>query len=118
MMAAESQTVQTGGRESNFIYAFINTYETHVPVTRLSFRAPPGKIISLKSQLQNKVIINLAAFLEVDGIFLSRWPTSRAQMFHSTRQFHRKGTRNSSCERVTQTPGFLLLPNTHPAASQ
>lgn len=43
------------------------------------FRPPPGKIISLTSQLQKKVIINLAAFQEVDEIFLSRWPTSRAQ---------------------------------------
>lgn len=44
-----------------------------------SFRPPPGKIISLKSQLQKKMIINLAAFQEVDEIFRSRWPTPRAQ---------------------------------------
>lgn len=55
-------------------------YEAHIPVACLSFRLPPDKIISLKSQLQKKAIIKLAAFLEVDEIFLSRWPTSRAQM--------------------------------------
>lgn len=66
------------GRKQLHLHLYQETWKVHT--CKLPFFRPlPGKIISLKSQLQKKVIINLAAFQEVDEIFLSRWPTSRAQ---------------------------------------
>lgn len=84
------------------------------------FRPPPGKIISLKSQLQKKVIINLAAIQGVDEIFLCRLTYIKGteeECFTALGSFTEKALSTPSVK-VTQTPSFLLFPSTHLAASQ
>lgn len=119
MTDPENQTVQTRGKEST--YTFIDIYEMHVPASRLSFRPPPDKIISLTSQLQKKVIVNIATFLEADDFPLQMAHIKGADKKHLT-ALGSSTEKTLAIPHVKQLPkvnrSHLLLASTHPAACQ